>query len=174
MTPINTHLCDTWRSGGHAHSRDSRRRQKTVPRADPRLSSDRVVLRGKMLRAHNAFLQLVHWSVYIDVQGTQPEFEPLRFPHRETVERQISTSPRFIPASFHRAVTHSELNNKTSPSSWFRMQFVKTSPPRNTYFRVRHLRHRLHAPTEKVVRKKSQFKVSCRKCGLLLSAFWCL
>lgn len=157
MWPINTHLCDTWRSGGHAHSRDSRRRQISVRRAGPRLSSDRVVLRDKMLRAHYVFLQLVHRSVYIDVEGRQPEFEPLRFSHRETVERQIIASPRFIPARLHRAVRHSELNNNTSPWSWFRMKFVKTSPPRTTYFRVRHLRHRLHAPSEKVVRKKSQF-----------------
>lgn len=158
MWPINTHLCDTWRSGGHAHSRDSRRRQKTVHRAGPRLSSDRVVLRDKMLRAHYVFLQLVHRSVYIDVEGRQPEFEPLRFSHRETVEWQISAfPPRFIPAGLYRTVRHSELNNNTSPWSWFRMKFVKTSPPRTTYFRVRHLRHRLHAPSEKVVRKKSQF-----------------
>lgn len=157
MWPINTHLCDTWRSGGHAHSWDSGRRQISVRRTGLRLSSDRVVLRDKMLRAHYVFLQLVHRSVYIDVEGRQPEFEPLRFSHRETVERQIIASPRFIPARLHRAVRHSELNNNTSPWSWFRMKFVKTSPPRTTYFRVRHLRHRLHAPTEKVVRKKSQF-----------------
>ena len=150
MWPIITHLCDTWSCGGHAHSRDRRRRQETVHRVGPRLSSDRVVLRDKMLRAHNVFLQLVHRSADIDVQGRQPEFEPLRFPHREAVKRQFSASLRSVPACLHRAVRHSELNNNnTSPWSCFRMKFVKTSPPWNTYFRVHHLRHRLHAPTVK-------------------------